>query len=538
MQFYTTFKVVHMYDDCTMIHKEICLFKHQVQHLEIIKGILDENSFAFDLSDMGTGKTYVSASLCQQGTYEHVVVVCPVSVKSKWYSMQSTYRGLHIDNVLSFCELRSVRFKQPKHKLLVRTDTTRRLRTLNGFTEVKKTEFRCTTQFEDMVEHGLLLIVDEFQNIKNMNSQLRAIKAFMSCINRDTRSKALFLSGSPIDKIEQAAHMCRVLQIMKHSHLCVFNPMTYTKNPKGLNDIVQFCVSRFGADEVMCIENAISGIRNSETFMHEYAHALLLLIMRKYGHAMHLPDSLSDTVLVQQNAFYTLNDKAKMRLVQNGIELLSKTTMFNTRTESLVAGGGMESLRGITRALTMIETGKLPIFVRIAKSHIEQKRKVVICVNYASSITDLKYALSEYNPLVIDGSTSYTKRGDVIEKFQRDSFEYPLLVGNLEVCSTGIDLDDKHGTFPRTCLVNANYRTITLYQLGSRFKRSDTQSNALVQFVFADLPKTELRILNALAKKSSVMKSVRSTGSNLTYPGDYEHWYESNTSKPLNQDSG
>jgi hypothetical protein len=110
-----------------------------------------------------------------------------------------------------------------------------------------------------------------------------------------------------------------------------------------------------------------------------------------------------------------------------------------------------------------------------------------------------------------------------------------LLLCNQGVASTGIDLDDKHGAFPRLCLVSPNYSTITSYQLGHRFQRADTKSDADVHFVFAkrrDKTKEEskdiieLKVLDALSRKSQVMKetTAEQASNGVVFPGDHEEW--------------
>jgi hypothetical protein len=105
--------------------------------------------------------------------------------------------------------------------------------------------------------------------------------------------------------------------------------------------------------------------------------------------------------------------------------------------------------------------------------------------------------------------------------------------------STGVDLDDKDGRFPRLGLVSPNYSTITLHQLTYRFLRADTRSDAHVHFVFGRefingkivRGLTELNVLNCLARKSRVMKEVCAAASTsdettMLYPGEFPNWYE------------
>lgn len=144
-------------------------------------------------------------------------------------------------------------------------------------------------------------------------------------------------------------------------------------------------------------------------------------------------------------------------------------------------------MSGITRALQVIETGKIGLFARLALKELEKPRqKVVLAVNYIETIVDLKAMLeaSGYSVLLLQGSMSHEQRYSALRSFQAPSNEYRVMVVNQSVASTGIDLDDKHGQFPRTCFVSPNFSTITAYQLGHRFHRMDTCSDAHVEFVY------------------------------------------------------
>jgi hypothetical protein len=95
-----------------------------------------------------------------------------------------------------------------------------------------------------MLDEGLLIIVDEIQNIKNISSQFLAVQALLKPVldsSMDNPSRVLLLSGSPIDKVEHTVHMFRSLQIQKREKLAEFNFHTYEMNWLGLQDIVTYC---------------------------------------------------------------------------------------------------------------------------------------------------------------------------------------------------------------------------------------------------------------------------------------------------------
>jgi hypothetical protein len=153
--------------------------------------------------------------------------------------------------------LRSQKCKQPSHGLLQRRDyQVRQLRPgaaqwevdagFDVMTDIDKVEFKPTEGLLKMIDEGLLLIVDEIQNIKNISNQFLACQALMKPIleqSLDKASRVLLLSGSPIDREHHALHLFRSLNIHTEDSLARTNLQTYTMEWTGLNQIVNFCTS-------------------------------------------------------------------------------------------------------------------------------------------------------------------------------------------------------------------------------------------------------------------------------------------------------
>jgi superfamily II DNA or RNA helicase len=513
------------------------LYPHQIKHKDKLNAILELNPFALDFSMLGTGKTYTSSEIFTSGNYKHLVIIAPVSVKTKWKYMEKEH-GIIAHKSVSFCELRSIKFKQPKHELLIRKDYMAKVTQKDGtIREMEKTSFACTSKYLDLVNEGLLLVIDEIQNIKNVSDQLSACKELIRPISNafdfNGKSRILLLSGSPIDKKVQVIHLFKTLNIMNENRLCVFNPQTYRMMWRGMQEIEDYCRNTFGQGEIDRVKNTFPYVNEYSRLifdrdLEEYCYRLFQLLLKKHVTNTMLPTDQT-TIITKQNAFYDMNDEMK-ELLKKGIKMLKSGTRFNAQNGTIDHGhNGIAALKKIQRALTMIETSKINTMIRVAKNNVEQGNKVVICVNYTASVEDLLAGLKDFNPLRLDGSMSAKKRLDILTKFQKGDNEFRVLIGNLTVCSTGIDLDDQHGKFPRICLVSPNYNTISLYQLSHRFQRANTKSDSTIHFVFGNVQDTELPILNALAKKSNIMKEItrEQADHGIVFPGDYEPWNES-----------
>lgn len=505
----------------------IQLLPSQVDHVQKLQAIHKQVSFAIDLSMLGSGKTFTSSHMALQG-FKHIVVVAPVSVLTKWNHMKKAY-NVPITNMISYCQLRSTKCKQPKHDLLYRKDYKTQMQSpSSGLTiDVDKVDFFASDLYKKYVDEGVMLIIDEFQNVKNVSSQFLACRALIGEVVQAThqRSKVLLLSGSPIDKEEQAVTLFRLLHIMRSDELVRWNVRDRTYEYAGIAEVWEFCRKVYSGPLP-----ALNWHRNTlADACRKQCFKILETILKPHITAS-MPPLRMSTSLSKRNAFYTVRDASEARLLQHAVQNLSQASRYNDATRRVdFAHNGIQALTAITAALQQVETAKIGTFERVARAGLQAtpNLKVVICINFSATLTDLVERLREFNPLVLRGSMSKQQRVNVLEKFQTASTEHRLLVGNVHVCSTGIDLDDKHGQYPRLALVSPNYSTITLYQLGHRFQRVDSKSSATVHMVYGtNAPETN--ILDALSKKSDIMQRITTEQAmaGVVFPGDYEEFHE------------
>lgn len=514
--------------------KTIELLPTQVEHVERLEHILSFSPFALDLSSLGSGKTYASSYIATNDPerFKHIVVVAPVSVKTKWLQMKKEY-GVPVSAALSYCELRSVKCKQPKHGLLYRRDF-KVPHVENGRTiEIDKVTFAPSEKFDKMVAEGMLLVVDEIQNVKNISTQFLACQAMIKTVVRnftpESKSRVLMLSGSPIDKMEQAIVLFRTLDITKQDRLARINLQTYRMVWEGMQDIYDYCMN-INPEKLNQVVASFGGQRYVQNFrdgsLRRFCYDLFQQVVKPAISSAMLPPQLGFS-LNKRNGFYHIIDNAEAQLLTNAVYNLGNVARFtNNRIDGHM---GIQSLRAISAALLQIETAKIGTFARIAREALDNHphQKVAICVNYSTTITDLVAALADFKPVVLDGSVSMNNRAKVLEKFQAPNTECRLIIGNVSVMSTGIDLDDKNGNFPRIAFVSANYSTINLYQLAFRFLRSDSKSPADIYFVYGQHAK-ENKILEALSAKSKVMKATtpEQAQHGVVFPNDHETFHE------------
>jgi hypothetical protein len=313
---------------------------------------------------------------------------------------------------------------------------------------------------------------------------------------------------------------------MKSDDLAVYDLYTKSLEWMGARDIEDYC-KKFDGDEVKRILNGKYEGQVEDKMLREYCYDLFQGVVRPWVSSAMDPPKVEYNLL-KRNAYYEIQDPQDKVALSEGVfqlyDAIQKMAMVHNRPN-----GVLGDLNCITVAMKVIEKAKVKTFIRIAKEKLDgnPNMKVVVCVNYTETLMDIYRGLSEYKPMVLNGATSLPQRVSVIERFQAAGVNHRVLVGNVQVCSTGIDLDDKDGGYPRFVLVSPNYNTITLYQLGHRFQRADTKSDATIHFVFG-AGSDEVPLMNSLARKSIVMKETtkEQVEAGVVYPGDYERFDE------------
>jgi hypothetical protein len=402
--------------------KKISLFPAQVAHVEKLKKIFERSPFALDFSNLGSGKSFCSSQIALELGFERVVQISPVSVQPKWDDIKSKY-GIPIVENVSFCSIRSVKNSQPRHGLLTRRDYTIKIEKGTDVREISKVEFKKRDKFRRYLNDGVLLLIDEMQFIKNVTVQTAACQALVQGVVTSFifggRSRVLLLSGSPLDKEEQVATLFRTLYLMRGKELCRYIIGTRTMECTGIMDIVEYC-RRLNSEKTNRILGKSTYWFLNEVHMRRLCYELFQEVFKPQLSSAMPPARLAGT-LHKNNAFYHIVEQKDRDDLTNGVGALELAVRFDRDTGRVsykeVHFGDM------TKALVQIEEAKVNTFIRIARNTLmaDDECKLVICLNYTSSLRRIKQALEWWNPLVLDGSTSKKDRKVVIDKFQSSS---------------------------------------------------------------------------------------------------------------------
>ncbi len=499
---------------------------YQIAHYEKLVRILNTSYFAIDLSPLGSGKTYTASYLAQQSAqYKHAIIVAPASLKPKW---EQVFNGSALESayILSYNDLVGKKYIQPKCGLVYRNDYTKPQ-------QIRAGEFRGQERIIEVVEmfptdllvklaaENTLLVIDEIQHIKNETSAQTAaarelILAIKSANEAGAHSHAILMSGSPIDTDQQAVTFFRNTGIQKSRELLTINPHTGVKTQTGYLEIVNFC-------RTLDPRHSVNTDLSSQDSVDWYYPVLLRLftgpIKQHLSAAMPMPPT--DNTVYPRNLICRLEDPDVERAYVSAIKDLVALASSRDKNRHIA----------IIQSMLIIESCKVHVFIKLAKQKLAEhpNNKVVLALNYADSIQEISEQLAEYAPLILNGKVTPAARHAAIDKFQQPDAQHRLIIANQQVICAGIDLDDKHGGFPRTCICSPNYSSINLYQLSRRFSRStDSKSDAYLDVLYLTTGSDstngrELHVLTRLQTKGGVMKNVaiEQADAGVIFPCDY-----------------
>ena len=505
-----------------MPKKDVELLPTQVENVQNHMQIFRHSHFSIDNSVMGAGKTHMTSWLAQQLGLPHMIVIAPAGVEHVWDKVSKLY-GIPLATLsyesLAIRKAAAARGRA-SHTLLSRGDGT-------GESEDSMIYYP-TEDLANRVTQGTFFVFDEFQKIKNANSDnhraAKAIVRFVCEPSFDNPSKIIFLSASPFDDDRQIVNFLKMVNIIR-------SPVLYRQNNGiisllGAGELRDFCL----AIDREATENTLAEHRfEKSTMIKTCAQLYKDVVAKHYTTAAPPPSILSTIYLDCKNGYYNLSTERTEGL-SRAVASLHGATHYNARSQDVDTREA--DWGAITLSLVEIELNKVEIFARKADEVLASNSNAKVCImlNFRGSLRILRGLLAAYNPLILDGSVPKQKRGAITTRFQQPDTEYRLLICNIVVGALGLDLDDTIGTFPRYFLISPGYKAMVLHQATHRPFRANTKSTPYVRFVFGKCGREETSILNALARRKEVMKSTvlkqLRYDTKIKFPGEYEQEIE------------
>jgi hypothetical protein len=489
---------------------ELVLRPWQIEWSQRAYDILTRNHGYIDTSRMGSGKTYITLWLAIQFKFR-LLIICPVIMIDEWRKTAAEY-GVELIDVISYQSLRSQKGHQPKHDFLYRHDNT----TEGG---VHQVHFFPTKPYTDLVEQGIMVVCDEIHFIKNKSDQYKACNALIQpIIAGGGRSRFGLISGTLFDKEEHAVNLLRLIGYIRAHRLYNYVRETREIVLEGMQELIDAC--RFiDASET---DRVLSEIPITKGTMNHMCYTLFVRVIKaNISGAMAAPTTITGR-FDAKNGFYNIDENMEQQL-QDAVNELANAVRFNERTGTTDIRA--DNIGAVTTALVHIENAKSLDFARIASQILatNKRSKVVISLNYTSTIDIVKVLLAFHNPVILTGKTLGKNKGIVVNQFNANP-NMRVLIMNTAAGGIGISLHDTTGDSPRFMLMSPSYKLLEVTQAAGRIYRDGTISDATIRMFYGKgVGIRETNILTAMALKSQVLKGTfeDTVSRDLVLPGDY-----------------
>ena len=358
-----------------------------------LKYLTDNNLGACLADDMGLGKTLQAIALLSNLHEEKKKKSMVIMPKSLIYNWENEIKKF-----------------SPKLKVGVYYGINR------DFSSLKKVDVILTTygtirnDIENLLEHKFdLLILDESQNIKNINSQTTKAVLLLNA------KKRVALSGTPIEN--------NLLEL--YSLFRFLNPEMFGS------------VQRFTNSYILPIQKY-----SDTSTIEELKKKIYPFLLRRVKKEVleDLPDKIEKLVYVDMNDEHRRFYEERRRYYYS---LLQKNTSSQGNFDKFFVLQAINELRHIVSSPELeskkIISSKKEVLIENVIEAIENNHKVLVFVNYLSSIESICDSLKE-NKIKYLKMTGQTKdRQNLVDKFQSDS-RYKVFVMTLKTGGVGLNL--------------------------------------------------------------------------------------------------
>lgn len=365
-----------------------------------LKYLTDNNLGACLADDMGLGKTL-----------QAIVLISKIHEEKKKKSEEKKKKSMVImpKSLIYNWENEIKRFS-PKLKVGVYYGINR------DFSSLKKADVILTTygtirnDIENLLEQKFdLLVLDESQNIKNINSQTTKAVLLLNA------KKRVALSGTPIEN--------NLLEL--YSLFRFLNPEMFGS------------VQEFTNDYIVPIQKYSDTSTIEE--LRKKIYPFLLRRVKKEVLA-DLPDKIEKLVYVDMNDEHRRFYEERRKYYYS---LLEKNTSSQGNFDKFFVLQAINELRHIVSSPELeskkIISSKKEVLIENVIEAIENNHKVLVFVNYLSSIESICVSLKE-NKIKYLKMTGQTKdRQNLVDKFQNDS-RYKVFVMTLKTGGVGLNL--------------------------------------------------------------------------------------------------
>lgn len=395
------------------------------------------NGVAADLSETGTGKTYVAAWVAKQLNVP-LVVICPKVVRKPWNDVLAKF-GIKANVVINY-------------EKLTRGNT--------SYLTFKNDKDEYAENYQFGFPKDALVILDETHKCKALKSK------------NSTMLVALKQSGYKLFLLSATAATNPV-------EMRSFGYATFLHNLANFKNFLSSCnvrTNRFGAFEIDMANNVT---RQAMSDIHD-------TLFNKIKVAGRMTRKMFGNIFPDNRVMAEAFDMGANTDKINRVYELMEAELAALEESS--SNYKQHQFAIMTKARRMAELLKVPTFVEMIEDLYDEGISPVIFVNYTETVEAIKKKLEQKNKFkdqiaFIVGGQSNTNREHDIEMFQNNTKR--IMIANLSAGNAGISLHDLVGNNPRHSIISPSFSAIQLIQALGRIHRAEGKSPCIQKVVFA-----------------------------------------------------
>ena len=395
------------------------------------------NGVAADLSETGTGKTYVAAWVAKQLNVP-LVVICPKVVRKAWGEVLANF-GIKANVIINY-------------EKLVRGNT--------EHLTFKNDNHDYVENYQIHFPKDALVILDETHKCKALKSK----NSNMLVALKQQGYKLFLLSATAAtNPIEMRS----------------FGYATLLHNLYGFKTFLKDCnvsINRYGAFHVDMENNLTrSSMRNMHNVLFNQLKVAGRMTRKMFGNIF--PDNR-----VKAEAFDMGANTDKINRVYEMMEAELAAL------EESSSNYKQHQFAIMTKARRMAELLKVPTMVEMIEDLFDEGVSPVVFVNYTETVEAINKKLAQKNKFnnkvaFIVGGQSNKARDNDIADFQSNVKK--IMIANLSAGNAGISLHDLNGEFPRHSIISPSFSAIHMIQSLGRIHRAEGKSPCMQTIMFA-----------------------------------------------------
>jgi hypothetical protein len=419
------------------------LLEPQIPHVTRLLQSINENNYALDLSETGTGKTYV-ASAAMRALERPFFVICPKTVIPCWEKVLASFgvKATAIVNYEKICRGTSRWMRWKKQRDPQEPNKPRAKRELPLFSFPPES----------------VVIVDEGHRCKGLDTS----NAWMLIALRLQNYKILLASAtaasSPVE-MKALGYICGLHNLHDFSDFC---------REHGAEWLPGYGVMTFNRET----ESARLAMLRLNRYLFEEEMCASRLIKDDFG-------SLFPESHIVAEAYDLGPNSPKIQAVYDEME--REINSLDERT----ADYSQHVFAIMIAARRRAELCKVPTFVEMIEEGYSEGKSVVLFTNFDDTVQAVFGRLSEkLKQLVgfITGDRAKQRQQD-IEDFNTDKKR--IMIANIAAGGVGVNLHDLNGKYPRFSIISPTWSAFNMRQALGRVWRQGGLTKSYQRIVYA-----------------------------------------------------